>query len=79
MDSQADEIPLGSRIISVRADAFDAMISDRSYRAAMLPVAEALEELGRHAGFQFDPKIVAETFQTLIGELKRGERLELAA
>jgi diguanylate cyclase (GGDEF)-like protein len=71
----ADEIPLGSRIISV-CDAFDAMISDRSYRPA-IPVVEALEELGRHAGTQFDPKIV-EAFQTLIGELKRGE-LELAA
>ncbi len=52
-------------------DAFDAMISDRSYRSA-IPVVEALEELSRHAGTQFDPKIV-ETFQTLIGELKRGE------
>ena len=52
------------------------MISDRTYRAA-IPVAEALEELRRHAGTQFDPKIV-ETFETLIGELKRGG-LELAA
>jgi diguanylate cyclase (GGDEF)-like protein len=71
----AGEIPLGSRIIAV-CDAFDAMISDRTYRTAM-PVAEALEELSLHAGTQFDPMIV-EAFQTLIGELKRGE-LGLAA
>ena len=71
----ADEIPLGSRIIAV-CDAFDAMISDRSYRSA-IPVADALEELNRHAGTQFDPQIV-ETFEKLIGELARGT-LELAA
>jgi two-component system, cell cycle response regulator len=64
----AAEIPIGSRIISV-CDAFDAMISDRSYRSRM-PVAAALEELGLHAGTQFDSQIVAE-FRTLIGELDR--------
>ena len=64
------EIPIGSRIIAV-CDAFDAMISDRSYRSAM-PVAEALAELNRNSGTQFDPEIV-ETFQALTGELARGE------
>ena len=74
--SPATSIPPGARGSSPVCDAFDAMISDRTYRAAM-PVAEALEELSHHAGTQFDPKIV-ETFQTLIGELKSGQ-LELAA
>jgi len=50
-------IPLASRIILV-CDAFDSMVSDRSYRRAM-PEGEALEELRRCAGSQFDPAVVA--------------------
>ena len=50
------KIPLGSRIIAV-ADAFDAMTSDRPYREA-LSKKEAMEELERCAGSQFDPEIV---------------------
>jgi diguanylate cyclase (GGDEF)-like protein/putative nucleotidyltransferase with HDIG domain len=52
-----DEIPLGARIIFV-ADAYHAMTSDRTYRAAVSPV-EALAELERYAGTQFDPGVVA--------------------
>ncbi len=51
-----EDIPLGSRIICA-CDAFHAMTSDRPYRAAM-PLSEALAELGRHAGTQFDPRVV---------------------
>ena len=51
-----EEIPLESRILLV-ADAFDAMISDRPYRSAM-PVADALAELRRCAGRQFDERCV---------------------
>jgi diguanylate cyclase (GGDEF)-like protein len=51
-----DDIPLGSRIVSV-ADAFDAMTTTRSYSAARSP-HEALEELRRCAGAQFDPMVV---------------------
>jgi diguanylate cyclase (GGDEF)-like protein len=51
-----DDIPLESRIILV-ADAFEAMTSDRPYRVA--PGQEfAVEELQRHAGAQFDPRVV---------------------
>jgi len=49
-------IPLGARIISV-ADAYDAMITDRPYRAGMTPW-NALKELEKGAGTQFDPKVV---------------------
>jgi len=50
------KIPIGSRIISV-ADAFDAMTSNRPYRKAM-PKEEALAELDRCSGKQFDPEVV---------------------
>jgi diguanylate cyclase (GGDEF)-like protein len=52
-----DEIPLGSRVIAV-CDAFDAMTSDRPYRTGM-PSADAVAELERCAGAQFDPAVVA--------------------
>lgn len=49
-------IPLGSRIIAV-CDAYDAMTTDRPYRAA-LGAPAALAELHRCAGTQFDPAVV---------------------
>jgi len=51
-----EEIPLAARIIAV-ADAFDAMTTDRPYRAA-LGLEAALAELHRCAGEQFDPQVV---------------------
>ncbi len=51
-----DEIPLGSRILCV-ADSFDAMVTDRVYRSP-LPVSEAIAELERCAGTQFDLAVV---------------------
>ena len=50
------DIPLGARIIFA-CDAFDAMTSDRPYAAAISP-AEALDELRRNAGTQFDAAVV---------------------
>jgi len=65
-DALADiEIPVGSRIIAV-CDAFDAMISDRPY-APQKTTDEALAELRRCAGTQFDPAIVEE-FEQLLAE-----------
>ena len=52
-----EEIPLASRIV-LACDAFNALVSDRPYRRA-LRVAEAVAELERCAGTQFDPAVVA--------------------
>lgn len=51
-----DEIPIESRIIAV-ADAFDAMIRDRTYRKTFT-TEEAISVLQKEKGHQFDPKIV---------------------
>ena len=51
-----DQIPLVARIIFV-ADAYDAMTSDRAYRQAIAQ-RDALAELERCAGTQFDPAVV---------------------
>jgi two-component system, cell cycle response regulator len=51
-----EEIPLGARIVSV-CDAFDAMVADRPYRSGM-DAADALAELERCSGTQFDPDVV---------------------
>jgi len=52
-----DEIPLGARIVAV-CDAFNAMTSDRPYRRAV-SADEAVAELHRHSGTQFDAEVVA--------------------
>jgi HD-GYP domain-containing protein (c-di-GMP phosphodiesterase class II) len=49
-------IPVEARIVSC-CDAFNAMTTDRPYRAA-LPLSEALGELRAHRGTQFDPDVV---------------------
>jgi diguanylate cyclase (GGDEF)-like protein len=69
-----EEIPLESRIILV-ADAFEAMTRDRPYRDGCAE-AEALSELKRHAGTQFDPHCVEALENVLLG---RSGELRLAA
>ncbi|HZE02144.1 MAG TPA: HD-GYP domain-containing protein [Pseudonocardiaceae bacterium] len=56
MGLAGDEIPEFARVLAV-ADAFDSMTSTRSYRGAR-PVAEAIEELRKWSGTQFDPAFV---------------------
>jgi diguanylate cyclase (GGDEF)-like protein len=70
-----DDIPLGARIVAV-ADAFEAMVSPRPYRSTM-SVAEAVAELRRCAGTQFDPSVVEALVATL--EDDRPLRIEIAA
>ena len=61
-----DEIPLGARIIGV-CDAYDAMISRRPYRPGVKTPEEAVAELRRCAGTQFDPAIV-EAFEAVMAQ-----------
>lgn len=61
---KGEEIPVMARIVGIM-DSYRAMLSDRPYRKA-LTQAEALEELSRGAGTQFDPKMV-KLFVKLIG------------
>jgi len=57
-----NDIPLEARILAV-ADAFDAMTSDRPYRPAM-SIAEAIDEIKRCTGTQFDPDVVTALLKT---------------
>ena len=70
-----DAIPIEARICSA-CDAFSAMTTDRSYRAAM-PLEAAIAELRRCAGTQFDPRVVT----TLVAVLEDDAvaRVETAA
>ena len=63
---KAEEIPLPARVFSI-VDAFDAMTTDRPYRAA-LPLEYAAEEIERMGGTQFDPD-VAKVFAPLCERL----------
>ena len=76
---RGDVIPLASRIIAV-ADAFDAMTSNRPYRAA-LSREDAISELHRCSGSQFDPQCVdalERSVDVIEGELA-AEALESSA
>jgi putative nucleotidyltransferase with HDIG domain len=54
---EALDIPLGSRILTI-ADAYEAMTSSRPYRKTPLTHEQAINQLEKFAGIQFDPDIV---------------------
>ncbi len=65
-----EEIPLGSRII-IAADTYHAITSNRPYRAARSH-SEAVDELTRCAGTQFDPSVTAALIGHLYGVRQTG-------
>ncbi len=60
---KGEEIPLECRILSI-VDAFDAMTNDRPYRKAKSR-QEALDELKKFSGTQFEPRLVEEFFKII--------------
>ncbi|HEX3910552.1 MAG TPA: HD domain-containing phosphohydrolase [Solirubrobacteraceae bacterium] len=78
-----EAIPLVGRIVAV-ADVFDALIHDRPYKQAW-PIEQAIEEIGRGAGSQFDPRVVTaflalrDELGTLREDLAELEQAELPA
>ncbi len=71
-----EKIPLGARIIAI-CDSFRAMMDERVYKAAM-PLGDAIDELRRCAGTQFDPALV-EVFCRLVTERSEPDRQHSAA
>jgi putative nucleotidyltransferase with HDIG domain len=70
-----EDILLGARIIHL-ADAYEAMRSARSYRKIPLTKEAAIQEIKKHSGTQFDPKVV-ETFLIIIDQLDFQVSVEL--
>lgn len=68
---KGERIPLGARVLAV-ADTFDAMTSSRSYRSAV-SVDEALSEISKCAGTQFDPAVVAAFLKIPAAEIVKAE------
>ena len=76
--AKGEDIPLGSRIIAV-GDAFDSVVSNRIYRNKV-SVEEALEEIKKGSGTQFDPVVVKafeDCFDKITGILKH-DNVEIA-
>jgi two-component system cell cycle response regulator len=65
-----EAIPLGARIVFA-CDAYDAMTSDRCYQRARTPQS-AIADLRRHAGTQFDPRVVEALCAHLEAETRTG-------
>jgi HD-GYP domain-containing protein (c-di-GMP phosphodiesterase class II) len=68
-----EAIPLGARIVGV-CDAFDAMVCPRPYRPGVKTQDEALAELRRCAGTQFDPRVV-EAFAAMLAGRPTGAQV----
>ena len=76
-----EAIPLAARIVAV-CDAYDVMTTARSYKSALAP-ADAIAELVRSAGRQFDPRVVQAFVRAKVSArepgLEAGERPSLRA
>jgi putative two-component system response regulator len=68
---KGEDIPLSARIVAI-ADAYDAMASDRPYKAA-LPLSECERLLRRNAGMMFDPALVEVFVGRRLGALYRAD------
>ncbi|MGD1048295.1 MAG: HD domain-containing phosphohydrolase [Candidatus Krumholzibacteriaceae bacterium] len=66
MGLRGDQIPIGSRILAV-LDAYVSMVSERPFRSRIAS-ADAVDELVRHSGTQFDPRVVAAFVEVLMDE-----------
>lgn len=64
-----EEIPLAARIVAV-ADTFDAMTTSRPYRAARTP-AQAIAEIRREAGRQFDPAVAEHAARVFVAQVRQ--------
>ena len=71
-----NQIPQGARIMSV-ADAFEAMVYGRPYRERM-NIAEAVKEIKKKSGSQFDPKVV-ESFLRVVKRINSKNYLKSGA
>jgi putative nucleotidyltransferase with HDIG domain len=69
---RGDEIPLGSRIVTL-ADSFDAMMTDRPYRAR-LTLDRTLSDLRNQTGKHFDGEVIAAFCRLLLKEIKGATR-----
>jgi len=67
-----DQIPLGSKIVTL-ADSFDAMMTDRPYRARFT-LDQTLSDLRRQTGKQFDGEVVAAFCRLLLKEINGSAR-----
>ena len=70
---RAEQIPLASRIVAV-ADVFDALTHERPYKNAW-PPEQAIAEIVRQRGLQFDPQVV-DTLQASLHNGRLGEELQ---
>ncbi len=68
-----ESIPIGARILAV-VDAYSSMVSDRPYRSAM-SVGDAMEELRRCSGTQFDPDVVEKLVEILMRRKKEAHAM----
>lgn len=62
-----EKIPLLSRIVAI-VDSFDAMTNNRTYRVTMTN-EEAIEEIRRNSGTQFDPKVARVFIEKVLGQV----------